>query len=68
MLKCALCGRPLKETASWKGRGESFYCSEFCADAEPIDVAAFLPQAGALTLARTSRRVAGAGFRSRLAV
>jgi hypothetical protein len=62
MLGCTLCGRPLRETASWKGRGERYYCSEFCADAEPIDIAGLVPQTGTPTLARASRKAAGGGF------
>src|SRR5215831_10663296 len=45
MRRCALCGRPLDDTAAWKGRGQSYYCSEFCADAEPIEAWSFVPTA-----------------------
>lgn len=62
MLGCTLCGRPLRETASWKGRGERYYCSEFCADAEPIDCAGLVPQTGTSTLAGASRKAAGGRF------
>jgi hypothetical protein len=66
MLGCALCGRPVRETASWKGRGESYYCSEFCADAEPIDFAGMVPQAGTPTFGRALGRGPSGGFRNRL--
>lgn len=70
MRGCAWCGRPLRETASWKGRGDRFYCSEFCADVEPVDepvdLASLLPEGGTPALARASRKVAGLGFRDRL--
>jgi hypothetical protein len=45
MPTCALCGRPLEETATWKGRGETCYCSEFCADAESVATSPFVPSA-----------------------
>jgi hypothetical protein len=34
MFRCTLCGRPLAPTTAWKGRGERYYCSEFCAESE----------------------------------
>ena len=65
MRGCAWCGRPLRETASWKGRGERFYCGEFCADVEPLDAATRLPQGGAPGLASAFGGVPGDGFRDR---
>jgi hypothetical protein len=62
MLGCTLCGQPLRETVSWKGRGERYYCSEFCADAESIDCAGLVPQTGTSTLAGASRMAAGGRF------
>jgi len=47
MRRCALCGRSLEDTGAWKGRGETYYCSEFCADAEPIEASSFVPSANA---------------------
>jgi len=38
-MKCAFCGHTLKPTAAWRGSSGSFYCNEFCADMEPIDLA-----------------------------
>ena len=43
MLKCALCGRRLEPTAAWKGRGERYYCNEFCADAEGSESPSLVP-------------------------
>ncbi len=43
MLRCAFCGRALKETAAWKGRGERYYCNDFCAEAEEIDFPPLVP-------------------------
>jgi hypothetical protein len=37
MLKCALCGRSLKETAAWKASNERYYCNEFWAEGGKID-------------------------------
>jgi hypothetical protein len=37
MHRCSLCRRELAATATWKGRGERFYCSEFCAESEEPD-------------------------------
>ena len=37
-LTCAACGRALAETSAWKGSGERFYCNDFCAEAEEIDI------------------------------
>jgi hypothetical protein len=47
MLKCTLCGRPLEATAAWKGRGERYYCGEFCAEAEDIESPPLVPNAAA---------------------
>jgi len=44
MLRCALCRRPLMETAAWKGRGERYYCNEFCAEAEEIGSPTLVPK------------------------
>jgi hypothetical protein len=33
MRDCALCKRPIRPLADWKGHDGRFYCSEFCADA-----------------------------------
>jgi hypothetical protein len=45
MLRCALCGQALERIAAWKGRGERYYCSEFCAEAEAIDSPPLVPMA-----------------------
>jgi hypothetical protein len=50
MSRCSLCGHPLARTAAWKGRGERYYCSEFCAESEtpslvPIKTPAAVRQA-----------------------
>jgi hypothetical protein len=47
MLTCALCGRPLKPTAAWKGRGERYYCGEFCAEGEQVESPPLAPNADA---------------------
>jgi hypothetical protein len=39
-MQCAFCGRPIKARSAWKGAGEQFFCSEFCADSEAPEVAA----------------------------
>ena len=63
MLKCTLCGRPLEATAAWKGRGERYYCGEFCAEAEDIESPSLVPNAAAdapaFARAATARKVAG---------
>jgi hypothetical protein len=63
MLKCTLCGRPLEATAAWKGRGERYYCGEFCAEAEDIESPPLVPNAAAdapaFARAATARKVAG---------
>ena len=33
-MQCAFCSRPITSKSAWKGAGERFYCSEFCADSE----------------------------------
>lgn len=33
---CAHCQKPIDPKSAWKGISHDFYCSEFCADAEPI--------------------------------
>jgi len=39
-MRCAFCKKPVDPNTAWKGAGNQFYCSEFCADAEaPEDVA-----------------------------
>ena len=37
IFSCATCGRSLEETAAWKGNGERYYCSDFCAEAEAVE-------------------------------
>jgi hypothetical protein len=63
MLKCNLCGRPLEPTAAWKGRGERYYCGEFCAEAEDIESPPLVRNAAAdapaFARAATARKVAG---------
>ncbi|MGH6671399.1 MAG: hypothetical protein ACRECV_05405 [Xanthobacteraceae bacterium] len=39
-MRCAYCARPVEPKATWKGSGDRFYCSEFCADAETPEVSA----------------------------
>jgi hypothetical protein len=38
-MKCPNCLRMLDPNATWKSKSH-FYCSEFCADAEPTELAA----------------------------
>src|SRR5215469_11391614 len=64
MRRCALCGRSLEDTGAWKGRGETYYCSEFCADAEPIEASSFVPTANADASA-PAHRSAALGLRER---
>ena len=61
MLRCAFCGRALKETAAWKGRGERYYCNDFCAEAEE-----FVSYSGAAqhSPARDDRNVDGSRHRT----
>jgi hypothetical protein len=54
MRRCALCGRPLEETTTWKGRGDNYYCSEFCAETETIESPPLSPDVGDLTGRGTS--------------
>jgi hypothetical protein len=42
-MRCAFCGRPIDSKSTWKGSGDRFYCSEFCADSEAPEEAAFVP-------------------------
>ncbi len=35
-MQCAFCGNPLEAKSAWKGAHSHFYCSEFCADSEPV--------------------------------
>jgi hypothetical protein len=62
MLRCASCGRALEPSSAWKGRGERYYCGEFCSDLEQIEAPpldpAMEPEAPALTGA-SSRTPAG---------
>jgi len=36
-MRCACCARPIEPKETWKGAGNKFYCSEFCADSETPD-------------------------------
>jgi hypothetical protein len=36
-MQCSFCGRPLQVKSAWKGAGQQFYCSEFCADSEATE-------------------------------
>ena len=40
MTKCAHCGNVLDPGTAWKGRGASFYCNEFCAESEDMQISA----------------------------
>jgi hypothetical protein len=42
-MQCAFCGRPIDPKSTWKGSGNQFYCSEFCADSETEEAAAPAP-------------------------
>ncbi len=33
-MRCPSCHQAIKPETAWKGAGERFYCSEFCADSE----------------------------------
>jgi hypothetical protein len=37
-MKCLNCHYAINPKAAWKGSGNRFYCSEFCADVEAQDV------------------------------
>jgi len=65
MLRCALCGRLLEPTAAWKGRGERYYCGEFCAEAEQLESPPLVPNvnAGVPAFARAAVSRKAAGFR-----
>src|SRR5262249_50409062 len=43
VLSCAACGRSLEVTAAWKGKGERYYCNDFCADAEAVESPSLIP-------------------------
>lgn len=46
-MRCSFCAETIDPNAAWKGSGERFYCSEFCADSETIiPVRHELPQDG----------------------
>ena len=34
--RCPFCHQPIDRNNAWKGTADRFYCSEFCADSEPI--------------------------------
>ncbi len=34
VLRCAFCDALLEPLSAWKGSGDSFFCNEFCAEAE----------------------------------
>jgi hypothetical protein len=36
-MQCVFCGRAIEPKSTWKGSGNQFYCSEFCADSEAPD-------------------------------
>jgi hypothetical protein len=59
MISCAACGRSLEATAAWKGRGERYYCNDFCAEAEAVESPPLIPSltedASARVAAMTSR-------------
>lgn len=38
-MQCAFCRRLIEATSAWKGAGNQFYCSEFCADSETAEAA-----------------------------
>ena len=64
MLTCTLCGRSLEPTAAWKGRGENYYCGEFCAEAEPVESPPLVANADARVpaFARTTTARKAVGF------
>jgi hypothetical protein len=35
-MRCPFCHQPIDRNNAWKGTADRFYCSEFCADSEPI--------------------------------
>lgn len=37
-MTCPCCRKDIDPRASWKGRSEQFYCSEFCAEVETADI------------------------------
>jgi hypothetical protein len=51
-MKCAFCGRSIEPKSTWKGTGNQFYCSEFCADSETSEAA---PAAATGTLLQLHR-------------
>ena len=44
-MRCTFCNKPLEIKSAWKGGGDRFYCSEFCADSEVSEVTLALNQA-----------------------
>jgi hypothetical protein len=42
-MQCDFCGKPIEPKSTWKGAGNQFYCSEFCADSEAPEEAALAP-------------------------
>ena len=35
-MRCPFCHQLIDRNNAWKGTADRFYCSEFCADSEPI--------------------------------
>jgi hypothetical protein len=55
-MRCTCCGRPIDPKSTWKGTGNHFYCSEFCADSEQPEVAQTAPPAPTGTLLQLHQR------------
>lgn len=37
-MTCACCRTDITRLAAWKGQSDQFYCSEFCAEVEAIEM------------------------------
>jgi hypothetical protein len=41
LMKCLLCSRPIRYQEAWKSSSNHYYCSEFCAESEAVDLVLF---------------------------
>jgi hypothetical protein len=55
-MRCTFCARPIDPKSTWKGTGNHFYCSEFCADSETPEAASTTPAAVTGTLLQMHQR------------
>ncbi len=51
LTNCTCCGHRLEPATAWKGRGQRFYCNEFCADHDDVP-RSYVPEIGTSTQLR----------------